>query len=104
MTACRPHPQQPWKPVCNYLRWFQARFSTFFLTIRGIEAQSARLRAIFPGLADYWPPYLEQKPLQLDLMEARPIRLVPAPFGKIALVPAGVYRQLALRLVPITQA
>jgi len=72
-----------------------------FLSIRGIALNSsATARDDSADWQELLPPELEQKPLQIDLMEDRTDQAVQPPFGEIALIPAEVYRQLRLRLVP----
>ena len=69
-----------------------------FLTIRGIELNSsATAHDDSPDWQKLLPPEIEQSPLQIDLMEGKADQ---APFGKAALVPAVIYRQMRLRLVP----
>src|SRR5258705_5503223 len=99
MTAA-VRPQLAAEPVCSSCVG-SGQVQHIFLTIRGIELHSsATARDDSPDWQELLPPDLEQKPLQLDLMESEADQTVPAPFGKIALVPAGVYRQLRLRLWP----
>ena len=99
MTAA-VRPQLAAEPVCSS-GVGSGQVQHIFLTIRGIELNSsATARDDSPDWQELLPPDLEQKPLQLDLLESEADQTVPAPFGKIALVPAGVYRQLRLRLVP----
>ncbi len=99
MTAA-VRPQLAAEPVCSSCVG-SGQVQRIFLTIRGIELNSsATARDDSPDWQELLPPDLEQKPLQLDLLESEADQTVPAPFGKIALVPAGVYRQLRLRLVP----
>ena len=43
---------------------------------------------------------LEQKPLQVDLVESNAAQSVQQPFIASAVIPAGTYHQLRLRLVP----
>ena len=69
-----------------------------FLTIRGVELNSsATAHDDSPDWQKLLPPEIEQSPLQIDLMEGKADQ---APFGKAALVPAVIYRQMRLRLVP----
>ena len=88
------------EPVCSSCVG-SGQVQHIFLTIRGIELNSsATARDDSADWQELLSPELEQKPLQIDLMESRADQTVPPPFAKIAPVPAGVYRQLRLRLVP----
>ena len=72
-----------------------------FLSIRGIGFNSSATAGDdSPDWQELLPPALDENPLQIDLMEGKADQTVPAPFGKMAPIPAGVYRQLRLRLVP----
>jgi hypothetical protein len=93
-------PQLAAEPVCSSCVG-SGQVQHIFLTIRGIELNSsATAHNDSPDWQTLLPPELEQKPLQIDLMEGNADQTVQAPFGKTALVPAGIYRQLRLRLVP----
>jgi hypothetical protein len=85
------------EPVCSSCLG-AGQVQHIFLTIRGIELNSsATPHGDSPDWQKLLPPEIEQNPLQIDLMEGKADQ---APFGKAALVPAGIYRQLRLRLVP----
>jgi hypothetical protein len=72
-----------------------------FISIRGIELNSsATTHADSPDWQELLPPELEQKPHQIDLLESNVGQSIRESFGKTALLPAGIYRQLRLRLVP----
>jgi len=72
-----------------------------FLSIRGIELNSnAAVRDDAPDWQELLLPELEQKPLQIDLFENNAVQGVQEPFERTAHIPAGIYRQLRLRLVP----
>jgi hypothetical protein len=87
-------------PVCSSCVG-SGQVQHIFVNIRGIELNSsATAHDESPDWQELLPPELEQRPLQIDLMEGNADRAVQAPFGKTALVPAGIYRQLRLRLVP----
>ncbi len=93
-------PQLAAEPVCSSCVG-SGQVQHIFLTIRGIELNSsATARDDSPDWQELLPPELEQKPLQIDLMEDKTDQAVQPPFGEIALIPAGVYPQLRLRLVP----
>ena len=93
-------PQLAAEPVCSSCV-SSGQVQHIFLSIRGIELNSsATARDDSPDWQELLPAELEQKPLQIDLMEGKADHAVQVPFGKTALVPAGIYRQLRLRLVP----
>jgi len=93
-------PQLAAEPVCNSCVG-SSQVQHIFLAIRGIELNSsATAQDNSPDWQELLPPGLEQKPLQIDLMESNAGQAVQAPFGKTALLPAGIYRQLRLRLIP----
>jgi Domain of unknown function (DUF4382) len=72
-----------------------------FLTIRGIELHAnASAQDDSPDWQEFLLPELEQKPLQIDLMESNAAQGVQEPFRATALIPAGIYHQLRLRFVP----
>jgi hypothetical protein len=75
------------------------RTAHLFVTLRGIDA----LAAAIPGDdAPSWQelaPQLTDRPVQIDLMAPAAGSCGSGPLGSVA-VPAGVYRQLRLRLVP----
>jgi hypothetical protein len=72
-----------------------------FISIRGIELNpSAAARDDSPGWQELLPPNFEQNPLQIDLLENNANQGIREPLVKTALFPAGIYRQLRLRLVP----
>jgi len=72
-----------------------------FLAIRGIELNSsATAHDDSPDWQELLPPEFKQNPLQIDLLESSVAQGVQEPFGKTAHIPAGIYRQLRLRLVP----
>jgi hypothetical protein len=88
------------EPVCSSCGG-SGHVQHIFLTIRSIELNSsATARDDSSDWQELLPAGLEQNPVQIDLMEGMADPAVQAPFGKIARVPAGIYRQLRLRLVP----
>lgn len=96
-TAVRP--QLAAEPACSSCVG-SGQVQHIFLTIRGIELNSsATAHNDSPDWQELLPPGFEQKPLQIDLLESNADRGNPEPFGKTALLPAGIYRQLRLRLV-----
>jgi hypothetical protein len=93
-------PQLAAEPVCNSCVG-SSQVQHIFLGIWGIELNSsATAQDNSPDWQELLPPGLQQKPLQIDLMESNAGQAVQAPFGKTALLPAGIYRQLRLRLIP----
>ena len=85
------------EPVCSSCGG-SGHVQHIFLAIRSIELNSsATARDDSSDWQKLLPPEIEQNPLQIDLMEGKADQ---AQFGKIARVPAGIYRQLRLRLVP----
>jgi hypothetical protein len=88
------------EPVCSSCGG-SGHVQHIFLAIRSIELNSS---ATASDDSSDWqellPAGIEQNPAQIDLMEGMADQAVQAPFGKAALVPAGIYRQLRLRLVP----
>jgi hypothetical protein len=93
-------PQLAAEPVCSSCVG-AGQVRHIFISIRGIELNSsATARDDSPDWQELLPPELEQKPLQIDLMEGKADQAVQVPFGKTGLVPAGIYRQLRLRLLP----
>ena len=87
------------EPVCSSCVG-SSQVQHIFIRVRGIELNSsATAQENSPDWEELLPPAIELNPLQIDLMEAKPDQAVQAPFGKTALVPAGIYRQLRLRLV-----
>jgi hypothetical protein len=88
------------EPVCSSCVG-SGRVQHIFINIRGIELNSsATAHDESPDWQELLPPELEQKPLQIDLMEGNADQTAQARFGKTALVSAGIYPQLRLRLVP----
>ena len=72
-----------------------------FISIRAIELHSnSTAQDNSPDWQELLPSELEQKPLQIDLLESNVAQGVPEPFERIAHIPAGIYRRLRLRLVP----
>jgi Domain of unknown function (DUF4382) len=72
-----------------------------FLSIRGIELHAnASAQDDSPDWQELLLPELEQKPLEIDLLKSDAAQGVREPFGTTALIPAGIYHQLRLRLVP----
>jgi hypothetical protein len=72
-----------------------------FLAIRGIELHSSAFaRDDSPDWQELLLPELEQKSLQIDLMESNDTQGARESFGATALIPAGIYHQLRLRFVP----
>jgi hypothetical protein len=93
-------PQLAAEPVCTSCVG-SSQVQHIFLSIWGIELNSsATAHNDSPDWQELLPPGLEQKPLQIDLMEGKADQTIQAIFGKTALVPAGIYHQLRLRLVP----
>ena len=97
-AAVRPHLAA--EPICSSCVG-SGQVQHIFISIRGMELNSsATARDDSPDWKELLHPELGQKPLQIDLLESKADQAVQAPFGKTALVPAGIYRQLRLRLVP----
>lgn len=72
-----------------------------FIGIRGIELNpSAAARDDSPDWQELFPSQLGQNSLQVDLMEGKADRGVAKPLAETAQLPAGIYRDLRLRLVP----
>lgn len=72
-----------------------------FLSVRGIELNpSATAHDDSPDWQELLLPDIEQQPLQIDLLESNAAQGVQEQLIKTALVPAGIYRQLRLRLAP----
>lgn len=70
-----------------------------FVTLAGISAHpDPDAREDAPGWQELAPALLRQ-PLQVDLLAPPSSRPDPAPFGE-ATLPAGIYRQIRLRLLP----
>jgi len=93
-------PQLAAEPACSSCAG-SGQVQHIFLTIRGIELNSsATAHNDSPDWQELLPPGLEQNPLQIDLVEGKADQTIQAIFGKTALVPAGIYHQLRLRLVP----
>jgi Domain of unknown function (DUF4382) len=70
-----------------------------FVTLRGVEAHpDAVAGEDSPGWQEL-APQLEQQPVQVDLMASQAASRRPSLPGE-AVVPAGLYRQLRLRLLP----
>ena len=93
-------PQLAAEPACSSCAG-SGQVRHIFLTIRGIELNSsATAHNDSPDWQELLPPGLEQNPLQIDLVEGKADQTIQAIFGKTALVPAGIYHQLRLRLVP----
>ena len=93
-------PQLAAEPVCSSCVG-SSQVQHIFLSIRGIELNSsATAHDDSPDWQELLPPGLEQNPLQIDLVEGKADQTIQAIFGKTALVPAGIYHQLRLRLVP----
>ena len=83
-------PQLAAEPVCSSCVG-SGQVQHIFLSIRGIELNSsATARDDSPDWQELLPAELEQKPLQIDLMEGKADQAVQVPFGKTALVPAGI--------------
>lgn len=94
------HAQLAAQPVCSSCLG-SGQVQHMFISIRGIELNSsATAHDDSPDWQELLLPELEQKPLQIDLLESNVAQGVQAPFGKTAQVPAGIYHQLRLRLVP----
>jgi len=93
-------PQLAAEPVCTSCVG-SGQVRHIFLSIQGIELNSsATAYDDSPDWQELLPSELEQNPLQIDLMESKADQAVQARFGKTSLVPAGIYRQMRLRLVP----
>jgi hypothetical protein len=95
-------PQLAAEPVCSSCVGVgSGQVQHIFLTIRSIELNSsATAHDDSPDWQELLPLGLEQNPLQIDLMEGKADQTIQAIFGKTVLVPAGIYHQLRLRLVP----
>jgi len=92
-------PQLAAAPVCSSCVGSR-QVQHIFLSIRGIELNSSTTAHEAPDWQELLPPELEQKPVQIDLLENDVAQGVQTPFERTALIPAGIYRQLRLRLVP----
>jgi len=96
------------KPTGNVALTFGSAFTTseavspgthLFVTVRGIDARAA---AMFGDDVPKWQelaPTLADQPAQVDLAAPATRSCESGPIG-LAAVPAGVYRELRLRLVP----
>jgi hypothetical protein len=92
-------PQLAAEPVCNSCIG-SGQVQHIFLSIRGLELNStATARDDAMDWLELLPSELEQNPVQIDLMDSNADKAVQASFGKTAVVPGGIYRQLRLRLV-----
>jgi hypothetical protein len=88
------------EPVCSSCLG-SGQIQHIFISIQGVELNSSTtVHDDSPDWQELLPAELAQKPLQIDLLEGKADQPVQAPSGKTALVPAGIYRQLRLRLVP----
>src|SRR6266436_2826152 len=88
MTAA-VRPQLAAEPVCSSCVG-SGQVQHIFLTIRGIELHSnATARDDSLVWQELLPPELEQKPLQIDLMEDKTDQGIREPFVKTSLFPAG---------------
>jgi uncharacterized protein DUF4382 len=93
-------PQLAAEPVCSSCAE-SSQVKHIFLGIRGVELNSnATAQDDAPDWQELLLPELEQKPLQIDLLESNVAQGVQAPFERAAHIPAGMYHQLRLRLVP----
>lgn len=70
-----------------------------FISLRGIEARADLSADGTPASWQELAPKLARQPVQVDLLARTPSDCASEPFGA-ASVPAGVYRQVRLRLVP----
>ncbi|HXW61331.1 MAG TPA: DUF4382 domain-containing protein [Candidatus Acidoferrales bacterium] len=70
-----------------------------FVTLRGIDALAAPIPGDDGPSWQELAPQLTDRPVQVDLMAPAAGSCESGPLGSLA-VPAGVYRQLRLRLVP----
>ncbi|HWY07734.1 MAG TPA: DUF4382 domain-containing protein [Candidatus Acidoferrales bacterium] len=88
------------EPACSFCSG-SGQVQHIFISIRGIELNpSAAARDDSPDWQELLLPELEQKPLQIDLLESNAVQGIREPFVKTAPFPAGIYRQLRLRLAP----
>ena len=88
------------EPVCSSCVG-SGQVQHIFISIRGMELNSsATAHDDSPDWEELLPAELEQKPLQIDLLESNLAQGVQEPFERTAHIPAGIYRQLRLRLVP----
>jgi hypothetical protein len=94
------HPQLAAAPVCSSCVG-SGHVQHIFLSIRGIELNSsATAHDDSPDWQELLLPELEQKPLRIDLLESNVAMGVQEPSERTAHIPAGIYRQLRLRLAP----
>jgi hypothetical protein len=88
------------EPVCSSC-FGPGQVQHIFISVRGIELNlSATAQDNSPDWQELLPAELEQKPLQVDLMGGNTDPGLRELFDKTTLLPAGIYRQLRLRLVP----
>src|SRR6266478_6236659 len=77
------------------------RIQHIFLSIRGIEVHpSTTAEDDSPDWQELLPPELLKQPLQVDLVGGTADRSAREPLGEIVTIPAGIYRQVRLRIVP----
>jgi len=75
------------------------RIQHIFLVIRGIELNSTMAaRDDSPDWQEILPEDFVAKPLQIDLLEGGADHGVPIPLAETGQFPAGIYRELRLRL------
>ncbi len=78
-----------------------SRIQHIFLSIRGIEVHpSTTAEDDSPDWQELLPPELLKQPLQVDLVGGTADRSAREPLGEIVTIPAGIYRQVRLRIVP----
>jgi hypothetical protein len=93
-------PQLAVAPVCSSCVG-SGQVQHIFLSIRGIDINSsATAHDDSLDWQELLPADFVQKPLQVDLMDAKADQGVPIHLAEFTSVPAGVYRQLRLRFVP----
>jgi hypothetical protein len=93
-------PQLAAEPVCSSCVG-SSQVQHIFISIRGIELNpSTTAQDDSPDWQELLLPEFEQKPRQIDLLESNADQGIREPFAETAVVPAGIYRQLRLRLVP----
>jgi hypothetical protein len=98
MSAVRVHMAA--SPPCNSCAG-SSQVQHIFVAIQSIELNpSASARDDSPDWQEVLLPEIEQRPLQIDLLESNAKRNAVELSGGTALIPAGIYRQLRLRFVP----
>jgi len=87
-------------PMCSSCSE-SGRIQHIFLSIRGIEVHpSTTAEDDSADWQELLPPELVKQPLQVDLVGGTADRIAREPLGEIVTIPAGIYRQVRLRIVP----